>query len=60
MSQKLPVHSFKWVEETPQFNEEFIKSYDEEIDEAYFLKLMFNTPKNCITFTMIYPFSLNK
>ena len=27
MSQKLPLNGFKWVEETPQFNEDFIKGY---------------------------------
>ena len=37
MSQKLPVTSFKWVEETSQFNEDFIKSYNEDSDEGYFL-----------------------
>ena len=26
MSQKLPVNGFKWVEETSQFNEDFIES----------------------------------
>ena len=30
MSQKLLLDGFKWVEETSQFNEDFIKSYNED------------------------------
>ena len=56
MSQKLSVNDFKWVEETSQFNEDFIKSYNDDSDEGIFLKLMFNILKICITFTIIYPF----
>ena len=37
MSQKLPVNKFEWIEDTSQFNEVFIKNYDEESDEGYFL-----------------------
>ena len=29
MSQKLPVNSFKWVNELLKFNEDFITNYDE-------------------------------
>ena len=39
MSQKLPVNNFEWIEETTQFNEDFIKSYNEESDEGYFLEV---------------------
>ena len=56
MSQKSSVNDFKWVEETSQFNEDFIKSYNDDSDEGIFLKLMFNILKICITFTIIYPF----
>ena len=28
MSQKLPVNNFEWIEETSQFNEDFIKNYN--------------------------------
>ena len=38
MSQKLPLGCFKWVEETSQFDEDFIKSYNEDIDKGYFLE----------------------
>ena len=38
MSQKLPVNNFEWIKDTSQFNEDFIKNYNEEIDEGYFLE----------------------
>ena len=45
MSQKLPVGSFKWVEETYQFNEDFIISCYKDSDEGYFLKVNMEYPK---------------
>ena len=33
MSQKLPVNNFEWIKDTSQFNEDFIKNYNEESDE---------------------------
>ena len=45
VSQKLPVNNFELTEETSQFNEDFIKKYDEEIDEWYFLEVDFQYPK---------------
>ena len=33
MSQKLPVNNFEWIEETSQFNEDFMKNYNKENDE---------------------------
>ena len=30
MFQKLPVNNFKWIEDTSQFNEDFVKNYNEE------------------------------
>ena len=35
MSQKLPVNNFEWIKDTSQFNEDFIKNYNEESDERY-------------------------
>ena len=32
MSQKLLVNTFEWVEDISQFNEDFIKNYNEESD----------------------------
>ena len=39
MSQKFSVNNFDWIEDTSQFNEDFIKSYYEESDEGYFLEV---------------------
>ena len=36
MSQELPEGGFKWADETPQFNEDFVKSYTVERDEDCF------------------------
>ena len=33
-----PVNNFKWINGTYQFNEDFIKNYNEESDEGYFLE----------------------
>ena len=45
MSQKLPVNNFECIENTSQFNEDFIKGYDEESDEGYFLKVDVQYPE---------------
>ena len=37
VSRKLPVINFEWIEDTSQFNEDFINRYNEESDEGYFL-----------------------
>ena len=39
MSQKLPVNSFKWAKDLSQFNENFIRNYDEYSDIGYFLEV---------------------
>ena len=39
MSQKLLLNNHEWIEDTSQFNEDFIKNYNEEKDEGYFLKV---------------------
>ena len=38
MSQKLPVSNFEWIKDTSQSNQNFIKKYNEESDEGYFLE----------------------
>ena len=45
MSQKLPVNNFKWIKDTSQFNEDFIKSYNEENDKGYFLEVDVQYPE---------------
>ena len=39
MSQKLPVNRFKWVEDIPEFNKDFMKNYNEKRNEGYFLEV---------------------
>ena len=39
MSQKLPINNFAWIKYTSQFNEDFIKNYNEESDEGYFFEV---------------------
>ena len=39
MSPKLPVNNFEWIKDTFQFNEDFIKNYNGESDEGYFLEV---------------------
>ena len=39
MLQKPSANNFEWIEDTSQFNEDFIKSYNEESDEEYFIEV---------------------
>ena len=39
MSQKVPINNFELIEDISQFNEDFIKNYNEKSDEGYFLEL---------------------
>ena len=45
MSQKHPVNDFEWVEDISEFNENFIKIYNEERDEEYFLEVDVQYPE---------------
>ena len=45
MSQKLPENNFEWIEDTSQFNEDFIKSYNAESNERYFLEVDVQYPE---------------
>ena len=45
MSQKLLVNNFEQIENTSQFNEDFIKKYNEESDEGYFLEVDVQYPE---------------
>ena len=38
ISKKFRVSYFEWIEDTSQFNEDFIKSYNEESHDRYFLE----------------------
>ena len=39
ITQNLPVNGLKWVKNLSEFNEDFIKNYDENGDKGYFLKV---------------------
>ena len=46
MFQKLPVNNLGWIKDTSQINNDFIKNYNEEIDEGYFLEVDVQYPEN--------------
>ena len=48
MSQQLLVNSFEQIAETSQFNEDFIKNYNEESDGGYFLEVDVQYPEKYI------------
>ena len=41
----LPVNDLQWVEETSQFNEDFIKIYNEDSNIGYFIETNVQYPK---------------
>ena len=45
MLQKLPVNNLEQIEDTSQFNKDFIKNYNEENDETYFLQVDVQYPE---------------
>ena len=46
MSQKLPVNGFMWYNDhLSDFNEEFIKNYNQNSDDGYFLEVDIEYPK---------------
>ena len=56
MSQKLPINDFKWVEDLSEFNESFMKNYDENSDRGYFLEAVVEYPKNLFNSHKYLPF----
>ena len=51
MSKKVPVNYFKWVKDFSEFNEGFIKRYNNECDEGYFLEVKnLHNPHNDLPF----------
>ena len=57
MFQRLPLDDTKWVEETCQFNEDLIKSYNDDCDEEYFLEVDVQYPENLHNLHNDLPFS---
>ena len=56
MSQILPINGFKWVEDLSEFNESFIKNYDENHDRGYFLEVDVEYPENLFNSHKDLPF----
>ena len=52
MSQRLPVDGFNWVEGTSQFNEDLMKSYNEDSDIVYLIEVDVQYPD--LIFLMIF------
>ena len=60
MSEKLPINCFKWVEDISEFNERFIKNYDENSDRGYFLEVDDEYLKNLFNCHIDLPFLTKK
>ena len=46
MSQKLPVNKFESIKNTSQFDDDFVKNYNEESKEGYLPEVDVQYPKN--------------
>ena len=53
MSQTLPLNDFKQVDEASEFNEYFVKSYNDERYGVTFLEVDVQHPENLRTFTIV-------
>ena len=53
MSQRLLVNGFKWMEQLCEFDERFIKNYDENKDKRYILEVDVEYPKFYLIFIVI-------
>ena len=56
MSQKLHLGNFKQVKKTSEFNEDFLKSYNEESHKGFFLEVDAQYPENLHNFYYDLPF----
>ena len=56
MSQNLPRNDFKWVEETSQFSEDFIKIYNEDSNIGYFIEAIVQYSEKLRDFHDYLPF----
>ena len=54
MSQKLHVDGLKWKNNTLEFNEDFIKNYDEDSDKGYIFEVNVEYPKIYMICIVIY------
>ena len=56
MSQKLPVDAFKQIKQLSEFNDDFIKDYDENNDKGYILEVDVEYPKSLFNLHNDLPF----
>ena len=56
MSQRLPVNGFEWMEQLSEFDERFIKIYDENNDKGYILLVDIKYSKKLINLHRDLPF----
>ena len=52
----MSVIGFKWIGKTSQFNEDFIRNYNEDNDEEYFLEIDVQYPQNLYNLHNDLPF----
>ena len=57
---KAPSKEFLMIEDTSQFNEDFIKNYNEESNEGYFLEVDVQYPEKLHELIMTYHFYQNE
>ena len=57
MSQNLSVNNFKWVVDISEFDESFIKSYNEKTDKGSFFEVNFQYPEKLHNLHNDLPFS---
>ena len=50
------MNSFKWVKNLSQFNESFIRNYDENSDIGYFLEVDIDYPEKLLNLHKDLPF----
>ena len=60
MSQTLPLVGFKWVGETSQFNDNFIKRYNEDTNTGYLLEVDVQYPEKLHELHNDLPFFLKE
>ena len=60
IGRRLRLDSFKWVEKTSQFNEDFIKSYNENSNIVYFLEVDAQYPEELRELHNDLPFARKK
>ena len=56
MSQNLPVNDLQWVEDISEFNEDLVKSYDDESNEECSIEIDVQYPENLHYLHSVLPF----